>query len=55
MAESLFKRCRTIREKILGPDHPDVTLTLYLQAEELRNQVTAVRFLEEVSGDQLMA
>ena len=36
----LYKRSRAIREKVLGPDHPDVAQSLNNEAELLRQMVS---------------
>ena len=42
-AEVLYKRCQAIREKVLGPEHPDLASTLQSRASLLHTQVTAGR------------
>jgi tetratricopeptide (TPR) repeat protein len=37
-AEPLYKRALVIKEKALGPDHPDVALTLFCLAENYAGQ-----------------
>ena len=46
-AEPLYERSQAIREKILGPEHPNVAQSLNNRAELLRAQVRAVRILLE--------
>lgn len=41
-AEPLYERSQAIREKILGPDHPDVAQSLNNRAELLVAQVRTV-------------
>lgn len=42
-AERLYKRSQAIREKVLGPDHPDVASVLNNRAELLQCQVRSTR------------
>lgn len=43
-AEPLYKRSLSIREKVLGPDHPDVARSLNDLAGVLAQQARAVTF-----------
>ena len=42
-AEPLYERSQAIREKVLGPEHPDVAQSLNNRAELLKSQVRAKR------------
>ena len=46
-AESLYGRSQAMREKVLGPEHPDVAKALKLRARSLQSQVRAVRNLQD--------
>lgn len=48
-AELLYERSQTIREKVLGLDHPDVAQSLNNRAALLQSQVTAVVKCQEAS------
>ncbi len=45
-AEPLYERSQAIREKVLGPEHPDVAQSLNNRAGLLRSQVRAARSFE---------
>lgn len=42
-SEALYERTQAIREKLLGPEHPDVATTLNDLAGLLERQVRATR------------
>ena len=42
-AEPLYERSQAIREKVLGPEHPDVATSLHDRAGLLKAQVRAAR------------
>ena len=46
-AGPLFERSLAIREKVLGPDHPDVAQSLNNRALLLQDQVRTVRILQD--------
>lgn len=48
-AEPLYRRSLDIRERSLGPEHPDVAQSLNDQAELLRAQVIIAREVWDVS------
>lgn len=48
-AKSLYKRSQAIREKSLGPEHPDVVQSLNNRAELLKVQARTKYCLVEVS------
>ena len=52
-AEPLSKRCQAIREKALGPEHPDVAVTLNNRGALYQAQVRADRDLQVVVGRRL--
>ena len=41
-AEPVYERCQAIREKALGPKHPDMASTLCSRADLMVRQVSAV-------------
>lgn len=43
-ADALYERSQAIREKVLGPEHPDLAQPLIMRAGLLGEQVRAVRF-----------
>lgn len=45
-AEPLLRRSLAIREKALGPDHPNFAIALNNKAKSLENQVRAARKLK---------
>ena len=47
--EPLYERSQAIREKVLGPEHPDVAQSLNNRAALLQAQVRAVRKIQEFS------
>ena len=46
-AEPLYERCQAIEEKVLGPEHPSLAITLNNRSGLLKNQVRAVRNFHE--------
>ena len=52
-AKPLYERSLAIREKVLGPDHPDVASSLNNLAMLLNNQVRVDRL--EVSNDRRLS
>lgn len=48
-AEPLLERSQTIREKALGPEHPDVAQSFNNRATLLESQVGSIRIFLEVS------
>ena len=50
-AKPLYERCQQIMEKVLGPEHPSLAMTLNNRAMLLESQVRAIRrVLEHSSG-----
>lgn len=47
-ANLLYERCQSIDEKILGPEHPSLAITLNNRAELLREQVRATNFSTQI-------
>ena len=45
----MYERSLAIREKALGPDHPDVAQSLNNRAVLLEAQVRVVRIFQEIS------
>ena len=45
-AASLYERSQTIRENMLGPEHPDFAQSLHNRAVLLKKQVRATGFLQ---------
>lgn len=53
-ADPLYERSLAVREKVLGPDHPDLTLSLNNRAELLLVQVKPPEFGWEFSGSNFL-
>lgn len=48
-AEQLLRQAQAMREKALGPEHPDVAASLNYRARLLKAQVRAVRNSQDLS------
>lgn len=48
-AELLHERLQALREKVLGPEHPDVAASLNNRAFLLMGKVRTVRFFQDLS------